>query len=100
VVTTDQSDNYSKPSVRIIQTSNVETRIRKLQESVAEIAVSLPWQEKAKLLSLLCYYHNISALDEGERGETGLIQMEINTGSAVPKCQTVCHTQFAARQDS
>ena len=98
-ITTDHSEDCSTPSVSIIQTSNVETCKRKLQESVAEIGVSLPWQEKAKLLSLLCDHHNLFALDEGERGETGLIQMEIDTSSAVPKRQAVRCTPFAARQE-
>ena len=34
-----------------------------------------------------------------ERGETGLIQMEIDTGSAAPKRQAVRHTPFAAKQE-
>ena len=98
-VITDHCESGVTPSVRIIQTSNVEMRKRKLQESVAEIGVSLPWQEKAKLLSLLCEHHNLFALDEGERGETGLIQMQIDTGSATPKRQAVRRTPFAARQE-
>jgi len=64
-----------------------------LQESVDEIGVSSPWQEKAKLLSLLCDHHNLFAL------ETGLIQMEIDMGSATPKYQVVRCTPFAARQE-
>jgi len=94
-VTTDHSEDCSMPSVRIVQASNVEIRKRKLQESVAEIGVSLPWQEKTKL-SLLCDHHNHFALDDEERGETG---MEIDTGTAAPKRQAVCHTPFAARQE-
>ena len=38
-------------------------------------------------------------LEEGERVETGLIQMNIDTGDATPRCQLVRHTPFAARQE-
>jgi len=51
------------------------------------------------LLFLLCDHHAVFALDEGERGETGLIQMEIDTGNAAPKRQAVHRTPFAARQE-
>ena len=85
-------------SLRVAKTSDEETHKRKLQESVAEIGATLPWQEKAKFLSLLCDHHDLFALDEGERGETRLIQLEIDTGSAAPKCQAVRRTPFAARQ--
>ena len=38
-------------------------------------------------------------LEEGERGETGLIHMNIDTGDATPRRQPVKRTSFAARQE-
>ena len=54
---------------------------------------------KSKLYSLLCDYHDVFVLEEGERGETGLIQMNIDTGDATPRRQPVRRTPFAARQE-
>jgi len=48
------------------------------------------------LYSLLCEYHNAFALEDGERGETDVVMMEIE---AQPKRQSVRHTPFAARQE-
>ena len=87
------------PTVCSVQTTHEETHKQKLVQSVAEIGVNLPWQEKSKLYSLLCDYHDVFVLEEGERGETGLIQMNIDTGDATPRCQPVRHTPFAARQE-
>ena len=45
----------------------------------------LPWQDKSKLQALVCKHHSVFALEDGERGETGMVQMEINTGIQNPK---------------
>ena len=49
----------------------------------------LPTEEKAELLKFLTDQHHAFSLDEGERGETSLVQMEINTGDARPRRQPV-----------
>ena len=76
-----------------------ESRKRKLIGSVAEIGTRLPWQDKSKLQDLLCEHHSVFALEDGERGETGMIQMEIDTGNAEPKRQLARRTPFAGRQE-
>ena len=55
-------------------------------------------QEKC-LLRLLQEFHQAFVLDDGERGETDLISMEIDTGNAVPKRQPTRRTPFAAREE-
>ena len=38
-------------------------------------------------------------MDEGERGDTDLVQMSIETGDASPRKQPLRRTLFAARQE-
>ena len=59
----------------------------------------LTWHEKDKLLQLLLLNHDAFALAEGERGETDLIQMHIDTGNSPPKYQPARRTPFAAREE-
>ena len=68
-------------------------------QSIAEAGVGLPWQDRSKLLSLLCEFHSVFVLEDGERGETGVVQMKINTDDALPKRHPVRRTPFAARQE-
>ena len=82
-----------------IETTDLEARKQKLLQSVAEIGVNPLQQDKNKLFSLLCEYHDVFVLEEGERGETGLVQMKIDTGDVMPKHQPVRRTHFAARQE-
>ena len=39
-------------------------------------------------------------LEDGERGETGMVQMKIDTGNSEPKRQPAQWTPFAARQET
>ena len=66
---------------------------------MAEIGVNLLQQDKNKLFSLLCEYHDVFVLEDREREETGLVQMKIDTGDAMSKHQPVRRTPFAARQE-
>jgi len=47
-----------------------------------------------RLRHLLKEFHHAFVLEEGERGETGLVSMEIDTGNAVPKYQPIHRTPF------
>ena len=46
--------------------------------------MTIPIDEKDMLLSLLEEYHDVFSLD-GERGETDLVELKIDTGDATPK---------------
>jgi len=59
----------------------------------------LKWQEQDQLLQLLLNNHDVFALTEGERRETDLLQMQIDTGNALPKYLSACHTPFAIREE-
>ena len=39
------------------------------------------------------------AIEDGERGETGMVQMEIDTGDSGPKRQPARRVLFTARQE-
>ena len=57
--------------------------------------------EKDHLLleELLCEYHDVFSLEEDERGETDMIEFEINTGDEPPKKQAARRIPYAARQE-
>ena len=59
----------------------------------------LPLQEKQTLLEFLIGYHHVFSLEDGERGETDLVQMEINTGDVSPKKQPTRRIPFTLRQE-
>ena len=59
----------------------------------------IPEQEKRELLELLGEHHTTFSLVEGERGETDLVEMEINTGDARPCRQRLRRMPFAVRRE-
>ena len=44
-------------------------------------------------------FHHALVLEDGVRGETDLVRMDIDTGDAAPKCQYAHRTPFAAREE-
>lgn len=95
----EESQEASLTTVYSIETTNLEARKQKLMQSVAEVGINLSQQDRTKLYSLLCKYHDVFALEEGVQGETALVQIKIDTGDARPKLQPVWCTPFAARQE-
>ena len=67
-------------------------------ESLLELS-KLSEEEYLPLKSLLADFHGIFSLEEGERGETDLVEFEINTGEGIPKRQPVRRMPFAARKE-
>ena len=68
---------------RVMSVEQEQVHKRKLMEQLEE--PHLPEPEKSRLCEFLADHHEAFSLEEGERGETDLIQMEIDTGSAPPK---------------
>ena len=95
----EESQEDSVTTVYSVETLDLEARKQKLIQSVAEAGINLLQQDRTKLYSSLCEYHDVFVLEEGERGETALVQMEIDTGDARPKHQPVRRTPFTARQE-
>ena len=46
--------------------------------------------ESSKLNKVLCTSHDIFSLEEGERGETDLVEFAIDTGYSIPSKQPAC----------
>ena len=61
--------------------------------------LDLPPEERKLMLTLLCEYHCVFALEDGERGETDLLQFEIETGSAPPNRQHPRRMPFSVREE-
>ena len=54
---------------------------------------------KAELLNTISRYHEAFSLTEDERGETDLVQLEINTGQAEPKRTPLRRMPFTVREE-
>ena len=52
-------------------------------------------QERKRLVELLSDHHEVFALEEGEWGETDMVEMKIDTGDAHPIIQPVRRMPFA-----
>ena len=61
---------------------------------IAEL-IEPPDAEGAKLLGLITENHDVFSLDAYERGETDVLQMEIDTEGAQPRTQSACRMPFA-----
>ena len=86
-------------SVRVVSTDDEDTRRKSdLARLFKEEAASLTWQERDLLNGLLFQYHEAFALNDEERGETGLVKLEIDTSNARPKQQAPRRAPFALRQ--
>ena len=55
--------------------------------------------ESSKLNKVLCAYHDIFSLEEGERGETDLVEFAIDTGDSIPSKQPARRVPYAARRE-
>jgi len=54
-------------------------------------------EESSQLSELLASHHYAFSLEEGERGETSLVEFIINSGDVTSKKQAVCRIPYAAR---
>ena len=85
--TATRTDNYIADSRAFAVTTDDrpqqddDTRRQKVREALKE--PNLPSQEKAMLMDFLCAHHNLFSLETGERGETGLFHMRLDTGDAL-----------------
>ena len=61
--------------------------------------LDLPSDENTQMCQLLCDHHDVFALEDKERGETDLVQLEIETGNSPPARQHPRRMPFAAREE-
>ena len=89
-----------KAYVNAIWTSEKrEDRKKKLMELIKLEASDVCGNNKAELLNMISRYHEAFSLTEDERGETDLVQLEINTGQAEPKRTPLRRMPFAVREE-
>ena len=79
------------PSSTIVLTISTDENHRRqtLGALLMEVGPTLKWQDKDRLRRLLLDNHQAFAIEVGERGETDLIHMSIDTGDATPRRQSV-----------
>jgi hypothetical protein len=83
---------------RVLRVGSLSAEERKYQ-MLAEVGPTLSWQERSKLHALLLDNHEVFAVEDGERGETDVVEMQIDTGDHPPKRQAARRVPFAARQE-
>ena len=94
----DQPAPKEEPAVRNVQTKPVSWRKKRLMESVGTLETLTPPQQQ-ELLNFLTEHHNVFALEEYERGETDLVEMEIDTSDAHPRRCAPRRVPFALREE-
>lgn len=75
--------------------ANTAERKQRLGKLLVDVGSTLCWQDKDRLRHLLLSHHQAFAVEDGERGETDLIQMTIDTADASPRRQPVRRIPFA-----
>ena len=99
LVVEGQADIIRSSTIVSTISTNADHHRQTLGELLAEVGPTLKWQDKDRLRHLLLNNHQAFAVDKGERGESELIQMSIDTGDATPRQQSVRRTPFAVRQE-
>ncbi len=74
---------------------NRKSMFRELFDNTENLTVV----QKKKFVEFLAEKHDVFALEEGEKGETDLVQMEVITGEAPPKKQRPYRLPSAAREE-
>ena len=83
--------------VKKVSTLSDQQRRKELLKLIGE--PDLPKAEREELLAFLADNHEAFSLEDGERGETDLVQLEIDTGDSPSKRQPLRRMPFAARQE-
>ena len=98
----EENPSELQPSDTLSSVKKVEAgpewRKEKLYEMYKD-SIDLPQPAKESFLQFLSNHHEAFSLEENERGETDLLEMEIDTGDAPPKKQRPRRMPFAVRQE-
>ena len=76
-------------------------RVKWRQKQMGNFLSSAKLSEKDQQLfeQLLSDYHDVFSLEEDERGETSLLEFEIDTGAELPRKQAARRLPYAAQQE-
>ena len=95
----DRQTQRTKQVKQVRSEDRIRWRKRRLTDLLDYEKSAIPLEEKPMLQELLEECHEAFSLEEGERGETDLVQLQIDTGDAQPKRQPVRRIPFAVRQE-
>ena len=90
-------DGYQASATRRVHTEEVGTRKQLMADLLKGRDMAMDDSQRQFLVSALTDMHGAFCLQEGERGETELVQFNIDTGGAEPKCQPPGWVPFAVR---
>ena len=90
-------DGYQASATRRVHTEEVGTRRQLLADLLKGQDMALDDTQRQLLVSALADLHGAFCLQEGERGETELVQFHIDTRDAEPKRQPPRRVPFAVR---
>ena len=76
-----------------------QTRQEELTSLLSPELRAVPEDDRAQLVTLLRRYHSVFSLKEGERGETDLTEVHIETGEATPRRQPMRRTPHTIRRE-
>ncbi len=98
--TVSVSSQNNSPQVQQVITTDKDTQRRQaLEEALFKEGSCLSEEDQRIVHDALMDRHTAFALEEGERGETDLIQLEIDTGDATPIRQPHRRLPLAVRQE-
>ena len=87
------------PESSVCGISTAADRVNKLFTLLPKEEVCLSTSECEQLHQCLRDHHSVFAVEDNERGEMDLIQMEIQTGDAPPRKQHLCCVPFGVRNE-
>jgi len=99
VIPPEEHCNVSGEVKQIGVGNNLEDQGRRTKLMELIIVSDLPDPDKTLLTQFLMDHHNVFAINESDRGETDLIQLEINTGEAPPIKPLFRRMPYAAREE-
>lgn len=94
---TESPGSTEPDGVKRVTADTVQQRQARLMELIEE--PNLPEEGRRMLLEFLANHHKAFCLEENERGETDLVQFEIDTGDAAPKKLPVRRMPLTIRQE-
>ena len=80
-------------------TLSCETERKEKLVAMYSDSLELPDHEKTAFCDFLADHHMAFCLEDGQRGETDLVQLQIDTGDALPRKQPPRRTPFAVRHE-
>ena len=89
------SEGFEARTTRRVSTEDPDIRKQRLADLLNEQDMALDESQRKLLVSTLTDMHEAFCLQEGERGDTELVQFHINTGDAEPKRQPPRRVPFA-----